>query len=109
LLNVGSNIATKNEKKKKRIPQVTVDDVYIMESLIDDCDSKNEKLTVFLLVGTNSSDSQCHVCRSICRRVERGMWKLERDENYGVGIDENILKYMNRLSDFFFAFARNLS
>lgn len=108
LLDIGSNIATRDEIKKKRVSRITENHVADMEKKIDECDSKNKKLTVFLILGEEELDALCHVCRAVARRTERSMWKLQRDEKYGVNVDENILKYMNRLSDFFFAFARNL-
>lgn len=107
LLDIGSNIAVIDEKKKKRVPKITEDDVKCVEEWIDKCESINGKLTEFLLTGIKEKDSQCHVCRSVSRRVERSMWKLMNDDE--LDIDESILKYMNRLSDFFFAFARNFS
>lgn len=105
LLDIGSNIAVIDENKKKRVPKITENNVGRIEGWIDKCEGKNEKLTEFLLPGIKEIDSQCHICRSVTRRVERSMWQL----NDEVDIDENILKYMNRLSDFFFAFSRILS
>ena len=105
LLDIGSNIAVIDKKKKEKVPKLTEYDVEILEQWIDECEQKNTKLTEFLLTGVGQSDSQSNVCRSVSRRVERGMWNL----NDEVEVDESILKYMNRLSDFFFAFARNLA
>lgn len=111
LLNIGSNIAVINPKKKERVPRITEGDVKTLESLIDKCESVNGKLTEFLLPGYEMADAQCHVCRSVSRRTERSLWMLSKSEIDGklITIDINIFKYMNRLSDFFFAFARNLS
>lgn len=123
LLDIGSNIAVVNENKKKRVPKIVDKDIEKIESKIDECEAKNKKLTEFLLPGKTVSDSQCHVCRSITRRVERSMWELDnasysitegKDNSNiidlsNVHVDENILKYVNRMSDFFFALSRNLS
>jgi cob(I)alamin adenosyltransferase len=105
LLDIGSNIAVVDEKKKEKVPKLTEQDVKKVESWIDECEHTNTKLTEFLLTGVRQADSQCNICRCVSRRVERGMWKLNEE----VEVDTNILKYMNRLSDFFFAFARNLA
>lgn len=107
LLDIGSNIAVIDEKKKKRVPKIEEKDVHIVENWIDTCEKDNKKLTEFLLPGVGETDSQCHVCRSVSRRVERSMWKLINDD--GIEITDEILKYMNRLSDFFFALSRNFS
>lgn len=117
LLDIGSNIAVLDETKRKRVPKIESSDVEKIENWIDECEEKNGKLTEFLLLGVFTDDAQCHVCRSVSRRVERNMWKLNgmrydvpnKEKYYIVDIDENILKYMNRLSDFFFALSRNLS
>jgi len=104
LLDIGSNIAVIDKKKKEKVPKLTDDDVKRVENWIDACEYSNGKLTEFLVTGVGETDSQCHVCRSVSRRAERCMWRLNDD----VEVDTIILKYMNRLSDFFFAFARNL-
>ena len=103
LLDIGSNIAVVDYTKKDKVPKLTDDDVKKLESLIDLYDIV--PLKEFLITGVGKSDSQCHICRSCSRRAERSMWKLTEE----VDVDENILKYMNRLSDFFFSFSRNLS
>jgi len=103
LLDIGSNIAVVDPTKKDKVPKITKNNINKLELLIDLYDTV--PLKEFVLTGVNQVDSQCHVCRSVCRRAERCMWKLT-DE---VDIDEHILQYMNRLSDFFFAFSRYLS
>ena len=106
LLDIGSNIAVVNHEKKKMVPKLSEDDVKRIENWIDLCEQSNDELTEFLITGVGQTDSQCHICRSVTRRVERHMWILHYDE---VDVDKNILKYINRLSDFFFAFSRNLT
>ena len=103
LLDIGSNIAVVDITKKDKVPTITKNNINQLEVLIDLYDTI--PLNEFVLTGVSQVDSQCHVCRSVCRRAERCMWKLT-DE---VDIDEHILQYMNRLSDFFFAFSRYLS
>lgn len=121
LLDIGSNIAVVDSKRKKRVPKIDTSLISELEVAIDYCESKNSPLTVFLLTGSNQLDSYAHICRSITRRVERSLWGIEHDLNTvyttqrgsidmnNVNIDKNILVYINRLSDYFFALARNLS
>lgn len=117
LLNIGSNIATVSHKK---VPKILKKDVEKLEVIIDECEQTNDKLQEFLLPGIYITDSQCHICRSITRRTERSLWELHHSNEILEGkknnidlslvtVDENILHYVNRLSDFFFAYSRNLS
>jgi len=106
LLDIGSNFATTTRRDKIRV--TTVDDIKSLENAIDFYDSKSPKLTEFILPGVNPKDSIAHICRSVCRRAERNMWKLKNE--YDVFYVENeTFHYINRLSDFFFAYARYLS
>ena len=120
LLNIGSNIAVVYEKRKHRVPKITNEHIILLEGWIDVCEEKNPKLTEFLLTGTNQTDSQCHICRSISRTVERNLWKLNNEYQNEIQslkynectnkyIEPNILKFINRLSDYFFALSRNFS
>jgi cob(I)alamin adenosyltransferase len=71
-----------------------------LEAQIDKWDKILEPLTAFILPGgVNKCESQAHICRTVARRLEREYYRL--DVQY-----ENINKYINRLSDFFFTLAR---
>lgn len=111
LLDIGSNVAVIDEKKRGRVPQIEENDVFVMEKWIDECEEKTSKLTEFLLCGVSDTDAQCHVCRSVSRRMERSLWKINGliDNDVCIYVDDNIMKYVNRLSDFLFAYSRVLS
>ncbi|GHT05986.1 hypothetical protein AGMMS49525_13840 [Bacteroidia bacterium] len=59
----------------------------------------------FILPGGCKSNSLAHVCRTICRRAERRFYALSEHES----LDPTALKYINRLSDYFFLLARKQS
>lgn len=70
-------------------------------------DSQLLPLKHFILPGGSSAASAFHVCRTVCRRIERQMVDFE-DHNPGE-IPENALQYINRLSDYFFILSRYLN
>jgi cob(I)alamin adenosyltransferase len=72
-------------------------------------------LREFIIPGITESDAKAHLCRSVCRKLERSIIKLVDNDTkpvYEFKSDENtefVLKFINRLSDYFFALARVLS
>ena len=57
----------------------------------------------FILPGGHVSVSTAHICRTICRRAERLIVELDEKEHLDQPL---IIKYLNRLSDYFFVLAR---
>lgn len=76
--------------------------VEFLEKTIDNLDSKLSELRNFILPGGILVASQSQLARSISRRAEREVLKL----NSTTKINQEILSYLNRLSDFFFVLAR---
>ena len=56
----------------------------------------------FVLPGGTVSAAQCHVCRTVCRRAERRILQLAEQ----VTVGDDILQYVNRLSDYLFILAK---
>ena len=79
--------------------------VKVIERIIDSLNEDLPKLNDFILPGGSYLASGMHLCRSVCRRVERKIVKL----NETVIIREIVLSYINRLSDLFFIYARYFS
>ncbi len=73
-----------------------------LEQEIDVWDRKLPKLSAFVLPGENEIEAFFHLARAVARRVERSVVKLNRE----VELNEVILQYFNRLSDWFFVVAR---
>jgi len=76
--------------------------VSYLEKKIDLLEEKLPKLTNFILPGGNTASSFFHLARCITRRAERNIVTFSKDEKF----NENILMYINRLSDLFFTLAR---
>lgn len=111
LLDIGSNIAT---KVINRTTYITEEDIKAVEDWIDICEEQNTPLKEFILPGVHLADAQAHVCRAVCRRFERGLVSLHFDKELNKKeipyyVDPQILQYVNRLSDYFFALSRYLS
>ncbi|MFT5140886.1 MAG: cob(I)alamin adenosyltransferase [Rhodothermales bacterium] len=84
-----------------------VPEPYVTQ-LESDLDGFNEDLPPlkdFILPGGSEAASRCHLARTICRRAERILVSLGRDED----INEVSLRYLNRLSDLLFVMARVLA
>ncbi len=88
----------------KYIPQLTEDDVLFLEREIDVINAKLEPLKSLVIPGGNMLSSRCHVCRTVCRRAERNLVRMGREYE----VDENIRRFVNRLSDYFFILSRLL-
>lgn len=73
-----------------------------LEKLIDELEGKLPVLANFIFPGGSPGGAALHVARTICRRAEREVVKLARREN----VNENVIKYLNRLSDALFMLAR---
>lgn len=106
LFNIGSRLAS--DEKGEEITaslSITEKDINLLEKSIDSFEENLPALTGFVLPGGEISASQCHVARTVCRRAERRI--LDFSENYPV--QNEIIKYINRLSDFLFVLARKLT
>tara|TARA_B100000519_G_C14148964_1_gene393604 strand:- start:267 stop:854 length:588 start_codon:yes stop_codon:yes gene_type:complete len=102
LFNLGTVLAISDIKKLGDFPKVTKKDIIFLESEIDYYNSELKELKSFVLPTGTLVGSYFHICRTVCRRVERECVALSQVEN----IDKNILKYLNRLSDLFFVLSR---
>ncbi|MBO5850032.1 MAG: cob(I)yrinic acid a,c-diamide adenosyltransferase [Paludibacteraceae bacterium] len=103
---VGGYLATDQSRTKLRDSFVLSEKVITtIEEKIDEMQKKLPPLDNFVIPGENELSSLSHVCRTITRRAERHIYRLNRNMN----IDKNLKIYMNRLSDFFFLYARMLS
>lgn len=101
IIDISSIIATPSKRNKVR--GFDANEITNIEKGIDSLHSQSPPLTEFLLPCSTYENSLAHVCRVVARRAERKMIKLfSVDEQ----IDQNILIYMNRLSDYFFALSR---
>lgn len=107
LFSVGSYLATDQEHKELR-PQSIIhpEDVETIERAIDAVDEDLPPLRLFILPGGTQGAAVCHVCRTVCRRAERCI--LELGET-GVAMDDNLVAYVNRLSDYLFVLSRKLN
>lgn len=104
LFTVGSDLATpETEKNTKLKIQRTPESFYIeIERMIDKYEAELEELKNFILPGGSKSSALLHICRTICRRAEREVVALKKT----VTIGENIIIFLNRLSDLFFVLSR---
>ena len=87
------------------IPVVGEKQVTFLERKIDEMDASLEPLTSFLIPGGDPAVSQAHIARTVCRRTERCILRLAQDVN----IQEDIIRFYNRLSDYFFVLSRKIA
>jgi cob(I)alamin adenosyltransferase len=102
LFNLGSVLATRPEDLHEKQPRIRADEVELLENEIDEFNSDLPTLRSFVLPGGSRANVDLHVCRTVCRRVERLMTELYVEE----GLEEASLAWVNRLSDAFFVWSR---
>lgn len=106
LFSIGSHIASDLQKTKLKKPEILNTDVSLLEKNIDLMDSQLQPLKHFVLPGGSNAVSYSHVARVVCRKAERLMVNLLESEQTSGLIQDVMLKYVNRLSDYFFVLSR---
>ena len=103
LFDVGTHLAMPCENPDS-LPACSITEGHVahLEATIDHLDSQLEPLRSFILPGGTMAASQSHVCRTVCRRAERLITALA-DE---APVCPILQSFINRLSDFFFIYAR---
>jgi cob(I)alamin adenosyltransferase len=103
LFTIGSYLATDQENTELKIEsQVLPGTIERIEKEIDKIDSELPRMKNFVLPGGNKAASLAHVCRTVCRRAERQIYKLKDTAL----VEEPVLIFINRLSDYLFVLAR---
>jgi cob(I)alamin adenosyltransferase len=88
-----------------KLPEVFENDIAFLESEIDRLNANLPEMKSFVLPGGNTIVSYTHIARCVCRRAERAVsYLMENTE-----LNPLLLKYLNRLSDYLFVLARELS
>lgn len=112
LFTLGAMLATppeketlKSGKERLSIPKVSTNSIEFLEQQIDNMDAELPQMTHFILPGGHQAVSFCHIARCVCRRAERLCVELNDNEP----INQDILRYLNRLSDYLFTLARKLT
>lgn len=104
LFTLGAHLATETEESRSKLPLMTRGDVEVLENAMDLMEEELEPIQSFLLPGGHPTVSHCHIARCVCRRAERLV--VELAENFT--IDDLLVQYLNRLSDYLFVLSRIL-
>lgn len=104
LFTVGSILATEPGNIKVKVPQLNPSDITFLEQEIDEMNEHLPEMRSFVLPGGHTTVSYCHITRCVCRRAERLISHLAELES----IDEIVLQYLNRLSDYLFVLGRKI-
>ncbi|EOZ95723.1 ATP:Cob(I)alamin adenosyltransferase [Indibacter alkaliphilus LW1] len=105
LFTIGATLATEPGKQNVKRPDLHEEDLELLEREIDNMESQLPALKHFILPGGHQVVSFCHIARTVCRRTERCVIDLMQIEE----VDEIIVKYLNRLSDYLFVLGRLIS
>jgi cob(I)alamin adenosyltransferase len=106
LFTIGSTLATDPDKDTKmKTPDLREEDVTLLEQEIDAMTAGVPPLRAFVLPGGHQSVSFCHLARCVCRRAERLAIRLQEESP----VDDLVIKYLNRLSDYLFALCRKMT
>jgi cob(I)alamin adenosyltransferase len=104
LFTIGSSLACDPDKEPKmKLPDLNEKDILLLETEIDNMDAMLEPMKSFILPGGHPSVSTIHIVRCVCRRAERLCVNMQEHDLF---VDELVIKYLNRLSDYLFVFAR---
>ena len=108
LFNIGSVIATVDERMISKLPQILVSDIKIIELEIDRYTLGLPPMTHSILPSGHVQVSHAHICRVIARRAERGLVRLSHHTQINEQVKLSI-QFLNRISDYFFVLARKLT
>lgn len=103
LFNLGAELATPADKRWEGMPLASEDDAKALERAIDEAQKELEPLANFIHPGGTLPGSFLHVARTVCRRAERLTVTLREDTPE---ISADCVRYINRLSDALFVWAR---
>jgi cob(I)alamin adenosyltransferase len=103
LMTASSHLASDGSGKK--LPEIKEEDIQMLENGIDRMLSTCPVLHAFVLPAPPASSALCHIARSVCRRAEREAVAVQ-SQFY---VPDNVMKYLNRLSDYLFALSRQLT
>jgi cob(I)alamin adenosyltransferase len=104
LFTIGSSLAADPEKSKMVIPDLHTTDVDLLEKEMDNMNEQLPELKHFILPGGSNMISYCHIARCVCRRAERLTVHLAEES----AVDDKVIIYLNRLSDYLFTLARKI-
>lgn len=105
LFTIGGALATAPREDGERhphLPPLPSDRIEDMESWIDEASSELPELREFVLPGGTPGAAALHLSRTVCRRAERKVVHLAIHE----AVEEDAIRYLNRLSDLLFSLAR---
>lgn len=105
LFAIGAMLATPDlERMKEQLAKARIADARIaqLEQAIDDGEAELEPLKAFIMPGGTQKAAALHVARTVCRRSERAIIRLQREAE----IPQIVIIYLNRLSDLLFVLAR---
>lgn len=111
LFTLGSESATPTDKltlangKSRLALIITETEIEELENWMDAFEKELEPLKYFILPGGGRSATSLHVCRTVCRRAERSLVFLNETEE----VRPELIKYLNRLSDYLFVLSRFVS
>ncbi len=111
LFTVGSEAATPTDKlilsngKSRLSLMISEKEIEELEHWMDAFEEHLEPLQYFILPGGGTSATSLHICRTVCRRAERSLIFLNESE----AVRPELIKYLNRLSDYLFVLARYVS
>jgi cob(I)alamin adenosyltransferase len=102
LFTIGAQLASDPEKSKMKLPELFLTDIDLLEKEIDRMEAELPVLTSFVLPGGHPLVSNTHIARCVCRRAERLVSQLSEE----TAVNELIVSYLNRLSDYIFVLSR---
>ncbi|MES2732689.1 MAG: cob(I)yrinic acid a,c-diamide adenosyltransferase [Bacteroidota bacterium] len=105
LFTIGSLLASDPEKSTAKLPDLFEADVVLLEEEMDRMSEQLPELRFFVLPGGHQSVSFCHLARCVCRRAERLVIGLSEHEF----VNELVIIYLNRLSDYLFVLSRMMT
>jgi cob(I)alamin adenosyltransferase len=103
LFDLGSDLATPAESRWEGMYRIGDADIQRLETWIDDLNDDLGPLVEFILPGGGPVGAFMHQARTVCRRAERRIMDLQ---DRGDDLGDGPLRYVNRLSDFFFVAGR---
>lgn len=105
LFTIGSSLAADPEKSKMKIPDLHDTDIVYLEAEMDRMNETLPPLKHFVLPGGSTTVSYLHIARCVCRRAERLCVALGAQSF----VEERVIRYLNRLSDYLFMASRRIA